>query len=496
LEFFRNKFLLSEGKGALRMARPERYVPVSENIRHGEAGYTLFLVIELLTLIAVLTILILQQIHFVRIRAIREIQRVESRLLAESGITRAEYFLGGGEGHSILWESDGCDELLPNYGAIHLECKRYGLLSKLVSRGTIARTSCTITALAGRADADLCTPALTLTGKVGGLALMNATAIKGTVVLSGGRICRGENAREVHEAGLAVTIKESPSLPFDSSQMFSAVKALANEYKTILTEKKPPTGAAASASQNDSILRTQSPIVNGDCRLDRGMFSERKFAVAGTLTLAGEVKCTGCIFLAEKIVLDGGISDRCIFYSARAMKVAGGRHNSQMFGGDSISVEKKAAFGPLNIFALAREGAADSTAGIRFSPGCRLQGVIICCSDSAARFMARIPSVIFGKGCELRGICMTDGDIDCSKISVIGHLWARSIVTSDGMKAYVNYLFDSRIEEPKGLMQFPLIGKPPLSLYIENLGETYTVRKRSANESRKIDSTRKANNGS
>lgn len=439
-----------------------------------EAGYTIFLVLVLISLIGILFSVVNQETNLVNLTTSREIHRVQARLLAESGITRAEYFLSGGDGHTILWESDGCDEPVESFGAIHLECRRFGLFAKLISQGTRIRTTNTITAIAGRTIPESFRPVLTLSGKVGGLALMPASRIKGTVVLSHGRVCQGESSREVKDKNLIVTIKESPALPFDSSQAISVVKQLENEFKEACSLKTVVTGSVTLSTEKDPLVNGSTLVVSGDCRIDKGDYGEKTVFAGGTILLTGAARCTVCKFYAKRIVIDGGLSDKCVFFSKETMNIKGGSYNSQAFCTDSLLTSKKVTFGPMSLLMQLREGAADSTVAVSFAPNTIIRGTIICCSDSIARTHAKGTSVIFGKGCVLNGICMTDGDIDINGVTVYGRLWARSIVTSDGKKAYVNYCFDTHIEEPRVEMVFPLIGISPASLIIEKISDQYT----------------------
>ena len=68
-----------------------------------QSGYTLFLVLELITLLTILFTVMLRDIQMVRIQAIREVHRVQARMLAESGIEKADYFLNGNEGKDLFW---------------------------------------------------------------------------------------------------------------------------------------------------------------------------------------------------------------------------------------------------------------------------------------------------------------------------------------------------------------------------------------------------------
>lgn len=441
------------------------------------AGYTILLVLVLISLTGILVTISIKEQRFVKRTATDEIQRVHAHLLAESGITRAEYFLGGGEGHTTLWESEGCDEEVHPMGSIHLECTRFGLFSKVVSQGTRNNTVNTITAIVGRTLPDFCKPVLTLSGKMGGVALMPTSRIKGTVVLTRGRVCRGESLEEVKDKDLHVMLRETSALPIDSAQAIGSIKVLENEFKKACTLKTDITGDVLLSSEMDSLFSNGSLIVNGNCRIENGTYVEKSIFSTGSIILSGTAKCIACKCSAKRIIVDGGIADKSVFFSSEMMNISGGSFNSQAFCTDSILITDKTKFGQMSIIMLMREGVSDSTSTIRFGPGTNFHGSVVCCADSLARIHSLMPSIVFSKGCVINGLCMTDGDVFMSDVTVRGHLWARSIVSTDGKKAYVNYCFNITIEEPKNSVIFPLVGGPPLSLVTETIAEQYAVKK-------------------
>lgn len=444
------------------------------------SGYTILLVLVLISLTGILVTISIREQHFVNITATNEIKRVQVRLLAESGITRAEYFLGGGEGHTALWESESCDEEVHPMGSIHLECTRFGLFSKVVSQGTRNNTTTKITAIVGRTLPDFCKPVLTLSGKMGGVALMPTSRIQGTVVLPRGRVCRGESLEEVKDKDLHIVLRETSALPIDSAEIIGSIKVLESEFKKACTLTTDITGDVLLSSETDSLFRNGSLIVNGNCRIENGTYVEKSIFSTGTILLAGTAKCIGCKYYAKRIIIDGGITDKSVFFGSEIVKIAGGSFNSQAFCTDSIIVTEKAKFGQMCIVMLMREGVSDSTSAIRFEPGTNYHGLVLCFADSLARSHSLMPSVIFGKGCVINGLCMTDGDIFMSDVMVRGHLRARSIVSTDGKKAYVNYCFNTTIEEPKNSVIYPLVGGSPLSLVTGTISEQYTVKKMTA----------------
>jgi hypothetical protein len=444
-----------------------------------QSGYTMFLVLELIIIVMVFFSISLHESFYVRTQAVREIHAVQAKALAESGITKIEYFLNGNEGRTILWESGNEVDSLPFYGTIHYRNNRFGLFSKLESSGTCIRTTCSVLAVAGRTMPDNCTPVLTLHGKVGSLALMEGSSIKGTVILSHGRVCKGNTTQEVRESGLTVKIQDAQTMPFDSSQAIAAIKRFSNEFAAACSTKSSLVSGLTlgAASSKDTLLSRDTIIVSGDCRVESGSHTNKTIIASGTITVLSEAKCLLCTFSAKNIRVEGGSTDRCVFYSRKKLVIAGGTHNSQFFGEDSIMVGQTASYGQMSMFMLYRQGKADSCSSIFVGPKTILNGTIICCSDTIARRVSRLPSVIFGKDCSLEGLCLSDGDADMNGITVKGHLWLRSIVTTDNKHGYVNFLFNARLEAGDKPYVFPLVGKTPATIFVDRVATSVTVRK-------------------
>lgn len=462
------------------------YAPLSN-----QSGYTMFLVLELIIIAMILFTVSLHESYFVRTQAAREVHAVQAKMLAQSGITKIGYFLNGNEGHGLLWESGNEIDSFPFYGTTNFRNTRFGLFSKLESSGTRIRTTSSILAIAGRTMPDECKPVLTLHGKVGSIAMMEGSSVKGTVVISHGRICRGNTTQEVREAGLSVKIQDAPTLPFDSSQVTSAMKRFSDEFAAACSTKTTIASGLTlgSASAKDSALLRDTLIVSGDCLVESGSHSNKTIIASGTLTVSSEAKCLLCRFSAKTVKVEGGSTDRCVFYSRKKLVIIGGMHNSQFLSEDSIMVGKQASFGPMSIWMLYRQGRADSCASIFIEPKAVLKGTILCCSDTAARASSRLPSIILGKDCTLDGLCLTDGDVDINGITVKGHLWVRSIVTSDKEHGYVNFLFNAHLEAGDKPYVFPLIGKTPASIFVDKVATSIFVRKRVEKKESVIDTT-------
>lgn len=464
---------------------------MSQNLLRNQSGYTMFLVLELIIIAMVLFTVSLHESYFVRTQAAREVQAVQAKALAQSGISKIEYFLNGNEGRGLFWESGRETDTFPFYGTLNFRNTRFGLFSKLESWGTRVRTTCSILAIAGRTMPRECEPVLTLHGKVGSIALMEGSTIKGTVVISHGQICNGNTTQEVREAGLSVKIQDAPTLPFDSSQVTTAMKRFSEEFAAVCSTKNVISSGLTlrSTSAKGSSLIPDTLIISGNCDVESGSYTNRTVIASGTLTVSAEAKCLLCKFSAKAIKVEGGITDRCVFYSRKKLVITGGSHNSQFFGDDSIMISKQASFGPMSIWMLYRQGRADSCASIFIEPKAAIKGTLLSCSDTSARAASRLPSIIFGKDCTLDGLCLSDGDVDLNGIKVKGHLWVRSIVTSDQEQGYVNFLFNARLDAGEEPNIFPLIGETPAAIFVDKVATSVSVRRRLEQRARRIDPT-------
>ena len=445
-----------------------------------QSGYTLFLVLELITILAILFTVMVRDIQMVRIQAIREVHRVQARMLAESGVEKADYYLNGNGGKDLFWEGKEPIDSFPLYGSIGLENQRFGLYSLLASTGQRVRTTCVVKAFAGRTIPKECLPVLTLHGKVGGLALMPGSSIKGTVVLSHGRICQGRSSQEVKDKDLKVEIREAPSLPFDSSQIITSIERLERAWSAACSLGMDPQKQRVMAGI-DSIAVRDTVAVRGDVTLNREVLTGKTIFASGKITVSSNATLLLCACIGRSVSLEKGSTEKCLMYSRESLLISGGSHNSQCISGDSIVVGQKAALGPLSMLLMRREGREDSAAAIFIAPNTAFNGTVICSSDTSARTYARVPSIVFGKGCKFCGACMTDGDVDINGSAISGHLWARSIVTSDSKMAYTNFLIDVRLEEPPVDGIFPLLGGKPVHVLVDPVETKFSIRKRKTN---------------
>jgi hypothetical protein len=242
-------------------------------------------------------------------------------------------------------------------------------------------------------------------------------------------------------------------------------------HVSLLSSKYAVTGSLFINNMSDSLLMQDTIVVLGDCQIESGPVLDKTIVVSGMLTLRKNAVVQLSQLFAERIEIESGTTESSIFYSTKKMHLKGGNHNSQFFSQDTLYCDKCINFNSLSIFACLQNTKNDSTVSgnIIFEAGTKVKGIVISCRDSSAKRIITGPSIVFGKGCTLTGAAITDYDIDLLDIQIKGHIWARSITTSDSGKSYTNFLIRSTIQKPDELSFFPLIGELPARVKVHSL---------------------------
>ncbi|MBD3314532.1 MAG: hypothetical protein GF344_01985 [Chitinivibrionales bacterium] len=432
--------------------------------RHDASGYTLYLVLLVLAVAGTLFTISLTSAARVRTLAAGHLQRAQARLLAQSGLERTEYFLNGGDGHDLYWETEAFSEPVPAFGEINIQCFRHGVFSRVISTGIRLRKKYQLKGLLGRDLPPSLKPLLTISGHSGGLRLMGSSRIDGTVVLHHGSVVRGARRTPVRGYRNWTTYSESPALPFDITPLSDFMERCRERIATALADDTAIRGNLSIGTESDSLLREPRLVILGDCLITGGTMADMTIIASGTITLTEKASCFGSMFLSERITVTKGTTERCVFYADTVMAIVGGKHASQFFCGDSIKVGRGAEFRPISIW-VSRRRVAGSTSGggVFFSEKANVAGHVICYSetDTNSQGVAGGASIAIGKGSRVEGCLITDGDIDLQEAHVRGHIWARSIVTFHHRSTHINTLFDCVLERPYEELVFPLLGKPP-----------------------------------
>jgi len=484
---------------------------ISKNL-FSQAGYTLYLVVMVLSIGAILFGITLRGAGFARVMAAKRVQAFIAQSLAMSGIERAEFFFNGGDGHDMFWETDNFHEQIAPKQTIDITCKRFGGFSRIHSTGTSRRTSRNALGLAGRTIPEMLNPVLTLTGRIGGLVVDAGTTIRGPIVLHHGTMKKGPRRARAPKLQKQVTYRESEPYPFDVEPLQKNIEQLEQERTRGLSADGAISGTITIDSTNDSLCNRKPLVILGDCIIKAVTLHNPVIVVAGEFSLdAGAVITLGDI-KAEHIELHKGRTEKCLFYSAGVLIMHGGDHNSQCFSQDSMVIKKKATSGVASLFVCQRtptksksnsKGTNKSivpqaaspgnrsmvgtmtggkgiavqnktirtksdmtlTEGIRIESQSLLQGTFLCFRDTnETKFAKNVsPSLVIGKGTIIDGCIITDGAIDLQEVTMRGHIYARYITTVRDI-GYTNWLFGCKLQPLEKKIVFPLLGSPPLEI--------------------------------
>ncbi len=428
-----------------------------------ESGYALYTVLIIMTIIAISLSLTFKHTSFTRKQTSIHTNKAQARFLAESGITRAEYFLNGGDGHSMDWETDRFEESFGEYGKVTLKSRKFGLFSRIESMGVRLRTTCTISGLFGRDVPGILKPSLTLTGHVGGLILHEGSSIDGQIVLHHGDVYRERRGRPLADYQKKLIIRESHDLPFDSLLIPELFSDLNKTHISLLSHDNALSGNLSDNNLREYILKSDTIVILGDCQIDNTEIENKLIVLSGTLSISNKTIIEGSELYAKKIIINGGnISGSLLFSSTKTM-LNGGYLNSQVFGQDTISAAKEVKYGPMTVITCIRSRSRDSTitGGIYFDDGTSFKGTVIGYVDNTTKMNSMGPSVVLGNGSDVSGVIITNHDLDMKQVQIKGHVWARTIMTYYNGTSFTNYLIKSSIIKPDNKYFFPMTGSLP-----------------------------------
>ncbi len=441
------------------------YILLSSNYK----GYTLYLVLLVLSIASVIFSISIADIRSIKVKSKMEVQKRQAKLLSESGIIRTEFFLNGGDGHNISWETPGYDEGFNDYGNIHLKVQRFGFFSRVISIGRRITVVCTTQGLFGRTAPPLLSPSLTLTGHIGGLILQKGAFVEGEIVLHHGYVYDKKNGYPLPDYTRRLILRESPSLPFDTTEMPAIYERYSKYAEEHIRGANKLSGTIIIADNNDSLLKRTPLVVNGDCRILTNRCRNAIIIVSGLCTIETGAMVVSSLCCAERIICEGGMSNSSLFFAQKTISVSGGIHNSQFLAKDTIKSAASAFFGSMNLFAGYREEIRKDTlsfvsGGVIFDNNTRIRGTVICCTAPGIKRNILSPSIIFGKGCKVSGYVITDGDCYLYECDIAGRLWARAIIARDTEGSYINYMFGSTIRFETADYCFPLLGDIPVKI--------------------------------
>jgi hypothetical protein len=434
-----------------------------------EQGYTLYLVLLVLSITAALFGVSIRNAGQVQVESIRALHRCQAQFLAQSGIQRAAYFYNGGDGHDFYWETDGFTEELAGYGAIMITSRRFGAFGRISSRGTRLESTAAIAGLAGRDIPKELQPVITLTGHIGGLVLARGTQLAGTVVLDHGDVKLDNNRTPIRGSNNWTQRRESPALPFDRAPLVTFMTACSTLVATAAADSTAIGGPLTLTDRNDSLCRRTPLFIRGDCSIEASGLRGAVIIASGTIT--STARCTDVAIYANHIIIDNGVTERCVAYSATTLNINGGRHASQFFSSDSILLATTAQCGNGALLVSRRRvepGDTTLTGGIVIPEQTVFSGHAICFTDSVPhnKVVREGPAIVLGKQCAITGTLITDGSIAMNAVSVTGHIWTNAIMAVEGGVAYSNWLFGSNVRTPQRELVFPLLGSLPATIRI------------------------------
>lgn len=423
-------------------------------------GYTLYLVLIILSVSAILYSVYVYTIRDTNRAITGELHRLRAQLLAESGIERAKYFLNGAEGRDRFWETDSFAESLPPYGTIHLSCRKLGGYSLVKSIGTARKISKTESALIGGKIPELVNTTLTLTGRMQNLVLDEGARIDGKVCLYSGNVLKGKKKERIRGSHTWTINRVSPPLPFDCLPLVSQTNSFETDFNNSSVNK---TVSAIESHVNNTSLRPRKLHINGDQLFRDCDISHSEIIVNGTIIIGQGARITSSSVLSKKCFIRGGRSEMSLFYASDSMHLQSGTHSSQFFSKGKINVgsDFKTAEGAF-IF-MHRSIQPDSTmrGGVEFKSGSRFIGHVICFEDTShqLKFFKKSPGITVANGSRIHGTLFTNGMLSVAQSEITGNVWAEMISMQREKSSYSNWLFGSKMKgfEEEAWVEFPAL---------------------------------------
>ncbi len=428
------------------------------------SGYTLYMVMVLLSIAGTLFTVSLTGSAQAHIQAVDLKQESKAKLLAQSGLHRASFFYNGGDGHSLFWESPSLSETFPGVGILEMSSTRFGAFSRLQSAGICGRRKVRIEGLAGRSLPENLQSTITLTGQSGSIVFTKGTSVSGTVTLHHGVIKDGKK-NPIWQMHDKVLTRNSPSMPFDCEPLVTFMKDADVKLSQVQNDPKAIPHSVDIRTKNDTLLRNKTLFVKGDCILGNTVIDNMLIVAAGDFRAGPGTLCRNSTVFAKRIIMEETVTEYSLFYSKKPLKILGGTHNSQFFSADTISIGKKPVTREMTVIVSYRSTLGDSAyrGGIFVEDVQSYKGTYICFTDTTnkIRTFFRDRSIVFPHGCGIDGNLITDATLSIKNAVIRGHIWAEKLYAEDDDKIYTNWLFGCNISPPENEPAFPLLGETP-----------------------------------
>jgi hypothetical protein len=440
-----------------------------------KTGYTLFIVLVILSITLILFSTTLLKIRATITNVKREVNQIQARYMAISGIVKVSGIINRYNNLDNLEAAEQVENFDENC-TISVLLSQCGFFKRVISTGSCLREKYTISDLFGRTIPEEILPALTITGQLGGMILEQGSRIDGTVVMHHGYIYAKKRGDPLTEYTDRLIFRDSPSLPFDSIQFRNVFKRMENDFSEKINNSKKVSGPLVINSKTDTLLSRCPLVIDGDCILAADGIENAKLYISGNCVISSSASLHYCSVTAEKVTVDGGSTDRSLFFARHGITLRSGKHNSQFMSTDSIVAGTDSRCGPMTLLAGIRSVCTiDSQSvidgGIYTEKNVNYQGSIICAFDEMGNNTRTqsTPSVVLGEGTHVKGVIVTDGECVLNRNTIEGHLWTRSATTSDSSGKYSNYLIGSVITESPTTLIFPLLGSAPVHVITSNI---------------------------
>ncbi len=157
-----------------------------------ESGYVLYLALFLSTIIAIyLSIMITG--NYLSIAPVRKrINRLRASVMAYSGLSIAQAFVAGHEGHNLHWEAQGYTKAIDSVGGVTLWAVHDAGWLRVRAEGVYHRDTAMATGLLGNEPPPFCEDALTLTGHGRAVVVADRARVYGNIATpQGGVVTKG-----------------------------------------------------------------------------------------------------------------------------------------------------------------------------------------------------------------------------------------------------------------------------------------------------------------
>lgn len=449
-----------------------------KSILNNSSGYVIQLVLIVITILTISFSISLYANRQTHLHAIHELQKTQAYFLAESGVKRAEFFLNGGDGHDIWWETDNLQEHISNYGSISLQATRFGAFLRIVSKGERLQTKAIYDGFLGQKIPDELTPVLVMTGRSGDLALEEGSKIEGKVIIAGGTLRSGHRGAKIYNADKFVSSAQMPELPFDFSKYVEFFKI---NYSLV---NSPLPGKILNGLVVLDSLNTKDDTISisGDCHIKGYNLYKKQVYVNGELFIDNRSIVNNCQFFAKKIRILDCQTDNSFFFSSGKIELLDGTHNSQYFSCDTLRVNQKPKFKNASVFFNYRQKISKKgniTGGIIVNNNNDIIGTAISISDSLIKpqeldFSITVTSSIFD------GVIISNADLFMLNSTINGSSYIRSIGSFNNIP-YVNVLWGCNFLPLKKQIDFPLLGGKKVELQMRKLPIIYSYSKQKIN---------------